>query len=129
MTQRLQRHPYLVLFDGPDTNYSTGLRTEATVPLQALYFLNNPHLAEQAQAFAARLLSVSSDPQVRVQAGIAWAWSRPADTEEIQRTVAHLAGFQEELTATGCSGEELERAAWTSFARVLLSANEFLYVD
>ncbi len=129
MTQRLQRHPYLVLFDGPDTNNSTGLRTEATVPLQALYFLNNPHVAEQAQAFADRLLAASSDPHVRVQSGISWAWSRPAGADEIRRAIANIAQFQAELAATGCSGEELERAAWTSFARVLLSANEFLYVD
>ena len=35
MTQRLVRHPYLALFDGPDTNLSTDVRTTATVPLQA----------------------------------------------------------------------------------------------
>ena len=42
MTQRLQKHPYLALFDGPDTNTSTEARTRATVPLQALYLMNNP---------------------------------------------------------------------------------------
>ena len=42
MTQRLLKHPYLALFDGPDTNASTDVRTRSTVPLQALYLMNNP---------------------------------------------------------------------------------------
>ncbi|HQZ64855.1 MAG TPA: PSD1 and planctomycete cytochrome C domain-containing protein, partial [Planctomycetaceae bacterium] len=42
MTQRLKRHPFLALFDGPDTNASTPDRLGTTVPTQALYFLNDP---------------------------------------------------------------------------------------
>ena len=39
MTQRIQRHPFLALFDGPDTNASTGVRTTSTTPLQALFLM------------------------------------------------------------------------------------------
>ncbi len=42
MTQRLVKHPYLGLFDSPDANLSTDRRSQLTVPLQALYLLNNP---------------------------------------------------------------------------------------
>jgi mono/diheme cytochrome c family protein len=129
MTQRLQRHPYLALFDGPDTNYSTGLRTEATVPLQALYFLNNPGFAEQAEAFAARLIAHSSEPQTRVEHGMLAAWSRAPEAPETENVFRYLDQFRQELDASGCTPEELEKATWTRFARVLLSANEFLYVD
>ena len=48
MTQRLMRHPFLAIFDGPDTNTSTDVRTRSTVPLQALYLMNNPFVQEQA---------------------------------------------------------------------------------
>ncbi|HVU89881.1 MAG TPA: DUF1553 domain-containing protein [Pirellulales bacterium] len=129
MTQRLQRHPYLALFDGPDTNYSTGLRTEATVPLQALYFLNNAGFAEQAAAFAARLVAASSDPHERVRHGTLAAWTRAADEQEVAGVLDHLGEIRRELESSGCAPEELEQATWTRFARVLLSANEFLYVD
>jgi hypothetical protein len=44
MTQRIQRHPFLALFDGPDTNTSTDTRTDSTVPLQALFLMNNPFI-------------------------------------------------------------------------------------
>jgi hypothetical protein len=129
MTQRLQRHPFLVLFDGPDTNYSTGARTAATVPLQALFFMNNPLLADQAQSFAARLLAVSSEPRARVEAAILRAWGREPEADEIARALAYLDTARDELARSGCSADELESASWASYAQVVFSANEFLYVD
>src|SRR5262249_17227224 len=61
MTQRFQRHPFLALFDGPDTNPSTEQRTASTVPLQALFLTNAPFVTEQAEGFARRLLAASGD--------------------------------------------------------------------
>jgi len=40
MTQRSRRHPYLGLFDGPDSTTSVGTRDSSITPLQSLYFLN-----------------------------------------------------------------------------------------
>ena len=51
MTQRLVKHPFMAIFDGPDTNASTDLRPRSTVPLQALYLRNNPFVQEQASRF------------------------------------------------------------------------------
>ena len=129
MTQRLQRHPFLALFDGSDTNYSTATRTEATAPQQALFFMNNPLVAEQAHAFAGRLISAESDPQARVSAATQLAWGRPPMETEQRRLLDYVAQFRESLLASGCAPERLEQDVWTSFARVILSANEFLYVD
>ena len=58
MTPRFQRHPYLALFDGPDPNSSTGLRASSTVPLQALYLMNDPEMNEDAAGFAGRLINI-----------------------------------------------------------------------
>src|SRR5262249_23037668 len=55
MTQRIQRHPYLGLFDGADTNTSTEQRGTSTVPQQALFLMNNPWVKGQAEGFARRL--------------------------------------------------------------------------
>ena len=54
MTQRLVKHPFLAIFDGPDTNFSTDARAGSTVPLQALYLMNNPFVQEQAAGLARR---------------------------------------------------------------------------
>src|SRR4029077_12432567 len=67
MTQRIQRHPFLALFDGADTNASTARRVTSTTPLQALYWLNDPFVHEQAKRFAARLLAEQPDDAGRVE--------------------------------------------------------------
>ena len=48
MVQRLHPHPYLALFNGPDTSLSTAVRDDAFLPLQALFLLNSPFVHEQA---------------------------------------------------------------------------------
>ena len=40
MIQRIQRHPFLAIFDGADPAASTALRLTSTTPLQALFLLN-----------------------------------------------------------------------------------------
>ena len=57
MTQRLHRHPFLGLFDGPDTNTTTDVRSTSTVPLQALFLMNSEFMRDTAAAFAAARLS------------------------------------------------------------------------
>ena len=52
MTQRLHRHPFLGLFDGPDTNTTTDVRSTSTVPLQALYLMNDKFMRDTAGEFA-----------------------------------------------------------------------------
>ena len=37
--------------------------------------------------------------------------------------------YVEQLKKDGVAADKVEREAWTSYARVLLSANEFVYVD
>ena len=53
MTQRLQRHPFLALFDGPDTNATTDVAHQHDGPLQALFLMNDPFVhAHRAEPFA-----------------------------------------------------------------------------
>jgi hypothetical protein len=129
MSQRLQRHPYLALFDGPDPNHSTDVRTRATVPLQALYLMNNPFVREQAQGLARRLLDATPDPCGRIGLAYELAWCRPPRPAEVEAGSAYLRRYAEELSRAGAPADRVELEAWTSLARVLITANEFLYVD
>jgi Protein of unknown function (DUF1553)/Protein of unknown function (DUF1549)/Planctomycete cytochrome C len=129
MTQRLTRHPFLALFDGPDANHSTDARTSATVPLQSLFFLNNPFVHEQAQGLAQRLLAESTDPRKRVVIACELAWGRlPADPE-IDAAASYVERFAAETRKTGASSQQAELEAWASLGKLLISANEFLCVD
>ena len=46
MSQRIQRHPFLALFDGADPNASTAA-SGRTTPTQALFFMNDPFVHAQ----------------------------------------------------------------------------------
>jgi hypothetical protein len=129
MTQRIQRHPFLALFDGPDTNTTTARRGSSTVPLQALFLMNNPFLAEQAEGFARRLIAATPDARQRVELAHELAWSRPAREVEKERGVRYVVEYKKELGTLGVGGDRQEVEAWASFARVMLSANEFVYLD
>jgi hypothetical protein len=129
MTQRFQRHPYLAIFDGPDTNTSTEQRSTSTVPQQALFLMNNPFVTQQAEQFARRLIGSSSDWSERIELAHQLAWCRPSTPQEQEGGRRYVQKYTEELAKAGASSERLELEAWTSYARILLSANEFLYLD
>jgi hypothetical protein len=129
MTQRLQRHPFLALFDGPDTNVTTDVRGSSTVPLQALFLMNNPFLLEQARGLAQCSLRAGKDPRCRLECAYQLAWSRPPDAAEIERAQSYVEQCCRELARAGVPAEARELEAWTSLARVLLASNEFVYVD
>ena len=90
MTQRLLKHPFLAIFDGPDTNVSTDVRTHSTVPLQALYFLNNPYVLENARGLARRLIAATTDDQTRIELGYELAWGRPPNRSELDRVLSFI---------------------------------------
>jgi cytochrome c553 len=130
MTQRIQRHPFLALFDGPDTNTTTDVRSSSIVPLQALFWMNSPLVHEQAEHFARRLLAAAPDDGGRLRTAFVLAYGRePSPTDEIPRYIDYARRYRAELTNAGVAPEQRELETWTSLARILLGANEFLYVD
>jgi hypothetical protein len=129
MTQRLVKHPFLALFDGPDTNVSTDVRARSTVPLQALYLRNNPFVQHQSAAFAGRLLAASNAAAQRLELAFRLAWGRAPDPDERARALRFLDETQTALASLGAAGDSRELDAWASLAKVILTANEFLYID
>ncbi|HMC89675.1 MAG TPA: DUF1553 domain-containing protein, partial [Gemmataceae bacterium] len=129
MTQRLQRHPYLALFDGPDTNMSTEQRTNATVPQQALFLMNNPLIKTLAEGFARKLIQSASATRQRVEFAHQLAWSRPAEAAELEKGICYVQEYRNRLAQAGVPRDRQELEAWTSYARILLSANAFIYLD
>jgi hypothetical protein len=129
MTQRIQRHPFLALFDGPDPNTTTDTRTESTVALQALFMMNNSFVQDQAVAFARRVLRATRENSDRIRLAHELAWSRPASVAEVQKAADYLQRYEAALAKSGPREGDRDLEAWTSLARILLTANEFVYVD
>ncbi len=129
MTQRLQRHPFLALFDGPDTNTTTDRRESSTVPLQALFLMNNPFVHEQARGLARRMMAAAPEDAGRVAFGYEIAWGRPPTADEVEAARDYLRRYRAEMARLGAGDGEAQAEAWASLARVLLAADEFIYVD
>jgi hypothetical protein len=129
MTQRIQRHPYLAIFDGADPAASTPVRPASTTPLQALYLLNDPFVHEQSRRFAGRLLAERPDDASRLDRAYLLALGRAPDPEEAGMGLAFLKAVREELTSAGIPADQVGPQAWHSFARTLFRLNEFVYID
>ncbi|MGL6095802.1 MAG: PSD1 and planctomycete cytochrome C domain-containing protein [Fimbriiglobus sp.] len=113
--QRSQLIPMLQVFDWPDTLTSAAARPTTVVAPQALLFLNNPHVRGYAAGFAARLKAADGLP-AKVDLAYRTAFGRPPTKPETDAGVAYL------TTRGGETG-------LADYALVLMSLNEFLYVD
>ncbi|MBY0515070.1 MAG: PSD1 and planctomycete cytochrome C domain-containing protein [Gemmataceae bacterium] len=127
ITQRIQRHPFLALFDGADANAGTAARTTSTTPLQALYLMNDPFVHAQAKRFAARVMVERGDDRGRVERAFLLLYGRPPGGEEAAAALAYLARVAAKLDAA--KPQAAAAAAWESLARALFLSNEFVYVD
>jgi hypothetical protein len=127
--QRLRRHPYLEIFDGADTAGSVAVRPLSTTAIQALYLMNAPFVHEQADALAVRVGLASGAEADRIDYAYRLAFGRPPSGEEVEDGRAYLRARLDDLEETAIPADRRIRAALASLMRVLLSSNEFLFVD
>ena len=129
MTQRFQKHPFLALFDGPDTNGSTESRRESTVPQQGLFAMNNPFVDEQARALARRVMRERPLSSERIRRIHELAWGRSPTMDELKKCEQWLVEAGSLARDAGIPKGRCDEEAWTVLARVMLTSNEFFYVD
>ena len=129
MTQRIQRHPFLAIFDGADPSTSTAARMISTTPLQALYLLNDPLVHEQSRRVAERIMAHSADPASRVTFAYELLFARPPESEERTSAEEFLTNARRLLRDDGVKDEQIDAEAWRSVVRGLFRLNEFVYLD
>jgi hypothetical protein len=129
MVQRLHPHPYLALFNGPDTSVTTAQRDDSTVALQSLYLLNNPFVHDQARRFAGRLLADEQDFSSRVRLAYLRAFGRPPADAEGRRASEFIAQYEQTFAGENMPAERRTVETWAGLARALIASNEFLYID
>ncbi len=129
MTQRIQRHPYLAIFDGADPSTSTPQRLTSTTPLQALYLLNDAFVHEQAVGLTKRLLSEESADTARLDKAYRLTLGRRPTEDEQQASQQLLQATGTQLRSAGISDNQLTEQTWQAFCRSLFRTNEFVYVD
>jgi hypothetical protein len=129
MTQRIQRHPYLAIFDGADPSASTPQRLTSTTPLQALYLLNDPFVHEQAQGFAKQLIARKPNDEERIQLAYRMAFGRMPAGDEQAVGMGFIAEVREALQQAGIPIQDLDLQIWQAYCRSLFRLNEFVYID
>ncbi len=132
---RLNPESLLQAFDQPQMSINCTQRSQSTVSTQALTLLNSDLMVQTAHAFADRVLA--EQPDAPVTRAVQLAFSRPSTDVEHRL----LATFLDEQTARHRDDPEnkdataadiaarAEREALADLCQMLLSANEFVYVD
>jgi len=115
----------LNLFDFGDATTASGKRQLTNVATQALFWLNSEFLNERAQNVALSLLDQKeANDAARIETAYARILNRRPDKDEIDQAQSYIAGFRQKF-----AGEKADQKAWQSLCRVLMSSNDFVYVD
>ncbi len=116
------------LFDFANSVTSCERRTESTTSLQALYMMNSDNLYERSRAFAHYLLADGNyDDSERVQRAYRMTLTREPSPEEIGQGLDYIEKYP--AAAESESPEESRLDSWQSFCRILMTSNEFNYVN
>ena len=106
-------HQLLTTLDSPNPANLTPARIATTTALQSLALLNNDFLLHQARYFAERIeREAGTLPQAQAQRAFRLAFTRAPSADERRRATEFIA-----------------RDGLFQLCRVLLNANEFVYVD
>ncbi len=113
-------------FDFGDATTASEGRARTNVAPQALFVMNSRMVVERAGDFAKRLLDDPAlpDDKARIEKAYLMAFARRPDAGEIDTALSYIGSLVKKLPADGS-----REAAWRSFCHVLVSTNEFLYLD
>jgi len=113
-------------FDFAEPTTIKGDRDNTTVASQALFMMNSEVMNEQSWQLARRVITEQTDPAARIRALFALALGRaPRDTE-----IPRLLDFIDRYPRVPTEGDQAgETVAWQALCRVILSSNEFLYIE
>ena len=125
MIKRSKLIPSMQIFDAPEPLVSAGDRPTTTIAPQALHFMNNNQVRECASAFAGQLDAASTELAIRT--AYLTALAREPTAGELADSVMFVEQQAKSYEADRIGNAP--RLALTDFCQVLLSLNEFIYVD
>ncbi|MEZ6107155.1 MAG: DUF1553 domain-containing protein, partial [Pirellulaceae bacterium] len=121
---------FLEVFDAPIMPVNCTQRTNSATVLQSLALLNSEFLFEQADRMANRVLHGGGPAtQASVERAFVLAFGRPPSEPELSKGTAFLEAQEREYLTTGTTPANAEEMALADLCHMLLSSNEFLYVE
>ena len=122
--------PAMQAFDVPEPLVSQGTRPTTTVAPQALLLMNSPHVRSWATAFAKRF-APSPDRSQPLAEIVSRAYRLALNRTPTETESADAIAFIEQQRTRYRAEQkpDAREMALTDFAQVVLSLNEFIYVD
>jgi Protein of unknown function (DUF1553)/Protein of unknown function (DUF1549)/Planctomycete cytochrome C len=120
------------LFDFGDATTPGEGRARTNVSPQALYMMNGEAVGKRSRELARALLEGNGTDDQRVALAYQRTLGRAPTEEESRESLDYLESYRSKsLAAAQAKGVVTTPVldAWQSFCRVLLSSNEFIYVD
>jgi cytochrome c553 len=122
---RFRLSPYLEVFDFPNPGFSADQRFSSNVPLQRLYFMNDAFVYGQAAKLSDRVFAEPTD-EARIRQMYMLLFGRQPTEKELSLGETFVKTTPEKAGYT-VQGEPV--TAWKEYARILLSSNEFEFID
>jgi len=116
---------YLQVFDFPNPSFTSEQRFSSNVPLQQLYFMNNTFVYKQAGVLAERVATEPTDKD-RIVKLYEYVFQRGPSEEELELGLKFLSTTPEKA-GYAVVGEPI--TAWRQYARIMISSNEFQFLD
>ena len=123
------------LFDGADSSLIVPRRAASISSLQALFFLNSPHVKTSAEKIAIRLHNTNglTDDAARIRQAYQWFYGRPVQAEELAAGKAFLKEWPVNTDKLSPSRnknapEPEVLARWQAYLQALMATNEFLFI-
>ncbi len=117
-------------FDFPAPAVINGRRSSTTVASQALFMMNSRLMVEASNRLAEQLLAEPAwDDKQPIARAYELVLLRPPSTQETQEWLEFLAQYDRTQRSEGVEAGPQHRQAWQGLCRVLLSSNEFVYVE
>jgi len=143
---RFRLNPVLQLFDFPSPSITSEQRNATNVPIQRLFFMNSDLVWRQADLLARRLNAGGiTDDSEKIKRAYRLLFDRQPSEKELHLGLEYLrnarvgtgkniassaARFRPAALKAGASDSPTEiSSAWRQYAQVLLSSNEFIFVN
>ena len=120
-----QADEFMRLFDFPAMRATVSERLPNTVPQQYLFMMNNSYMLHRAERFASRLAQESQTTELRIERAYRLLYGRLPTGEEQQIGLEFL---KEQEAKERIAGSD-DRSRMVRYLQVLLSSNEFMYLE
>ena len=121
---------FLEIFDAPIMSVNCTQRTQSATVLQSLALLNSEFMNKQADSMSKHIVKhIGEDTTERVKFAFLLAFARPPLDVELEKSRKFLESQIADYQSAEHSKEQSIQNSLADFCQMLMSSNEFLYVE